>query len=326
MWVGEGGEIFGAVTIGGCVDAYVIEQAETILATQVPRLIELPLGDEEAWELGLSCAGTIEVFLEPLSAAHPQLFDLYTALKSHLDRGSSGALMTCLDGTTIGAKLLLLDNGHTLGSLGDATLEQAVCTAVLPDLAQGLSRTLSFALPHTTTRVFVEVHTPPATLIIVGASHMAMLLVQLARPIGFHTVVVDSRPRFATPERFPATDTLLVGMPSEIVKSLPLSPSTAVILVAHDYKYDLPILHHVLSSSVGYIGVLGSRRRGEGLRQFLREDGVTEEALRRIRVPIGLDLGGRSAPEIALAILAEVVAARYGGSHLPLSQQRQDRG
>ena len=155
---------------------------------------------------------------------------------------------------------------------------------------------------------------------------MAMLLVQLARPIGFHTIVVDSRPRFATLERFPATDTLLVGMPSEIVKTLPLSSSTAVILVAHDYKYDLPILHHVLSSSVGYIGVLGSRRRGEGLRQFLREDGVTEAALRRIRVPIGLDLGGRSAPEIALAILAEVVATRYGGSHLPLSQQRQDRG
>jgi xanthine dehydrogenase accessory factor len=234
--------------------------------------------------------------------------------------------MTCLDGTTIGAKLLLLDNGHTLGSLGDATLDQAVCTAMLPDLAQRISRTLSFALPHTTARVFVEVHTPPATLIIVGASHMAMVLVQLARPVGFRTVVVDSRPRFATPERFPATDTLLVGIPSEIVKTLPLSASSAVILVAHDYKYDLPILRHVLSSPVGYIGVLGSRRRGEGLLKFLREDGMPEEALRRIRVPIGLDLGGRNAPEIALAILAEVVATRYGGSHVPLSQQRQDRG
>ena len=326
MWVGEGGEIFGAVTIGGCVDAYVIEQAEVTLATQVPRLIELPLGDEEAWELGLSCAGTIEVFLEPLSAEPSQLFDLYTALKLHLDSGAAGALITCLDGTTIGAKLLLLDNGHTLGSLGDAALEQAVCTVVLPDLAQSLSRTLSFAPAHTTARVFVEVYTPPATLIIVGASHMAMSLVQLARPIGFHTIVVDSRPRFATPERFPATDTLLVGIPSEIVQTLPLSSSTAVILVAHDYKYDLPILRQVLSSSVGYIGVLGSRRRGEGLLKFLREDGVPDEALRRIRVPIGLDLGGRSAPEIALAILAEVVATRYGGSHLPLSQQRQDRG
>ena len=324
MWVGEGGDILGAVTIGGCVDAYVIEQAEAVLATQVPRLIELPLGDEDAWELGLSCAGTIEVFIEPLSAAHPQAFDLYTALQSHLDSRAAGALMTCLDGATMGAKLLLLDNGTTLGSLGDSMLDQEACKAALSHMAQGLSRTLSLALPHTTACVFVEVHTPPATLIIVGASQVAMLLVQLARPVGFHTIVVDSRPRFATPERFPATDSLLVGMPSEIVKTLPLTPVTAVILVAHDYKFDLPVLRHVLSSPVGYIGVLGSRRRGEGLLKFLREDGVPDAALGRIRVPIGLDLGGRSAPEIALAILAEVVSTRYGGSNLPLSQQRHD--
>ena len=322
MWVGEGGDILGAVTIGGCVDAYVIEQSEAVLATQVPRLIELPLGDEEAWELGLSCAGTIEVFIEPLSAAHSHAFDLYTALKSHLDRGASGALLTCLDGATLGAKFLVLDDGHTLGSLGDPALDQEVCKVALAHMAQGLSRTLSLALPHKTVRVFAEIHTPPATLIIVGASQVAMLLVQMARPIGFHTIVVDSRPRFATPERFPTTDTLLVGIPSEIVKTLPLSAGTAVILVAHDYKYDLPILRHVLSSPVGYIGVLGSRQRGEGLVKFLREDGVAEDTLRRIRVPIGLDLGGRSAPEIALAILAEVVSTRYGGSNLPLSQQR----
>jgi len=319
MWVGEGGEVLGAVTIGGCVDAHVIEQAEAVLATQVPRLIELPLGDEDAWELGLSCAGTIEVFIEPLSAAQSQSFAMYTALQSHLDRGATGALLTCLDGATMGAKLVLLDNGTTLGSLGDPGLEQAVCEAALSHLAQGLSRTLSLALPHTTARVFVEVHTPPARLIIVGANQVAMLLVQLARPVGFHTIVVDSRPRFATSERFPTTDTLLVGIPSEIVKTLPLSSLTAMILVAHDYKYDLPILRHVLSSPVGYIGVLGSRRRGEGLLKFLREEGVTEAALQRIRIPIGLDLGGRSAPEIALAILAEVVSSRYGGSNLPLS-------
>jgi xanthine dehydrogenase accessory factor len=167
--------------------------------------------------------------------------------------------------------------------------------------------------------VFIEVHAPPATLIIVGANPIAMLLVQMARSVGFQTIVVDSRPRFATPERFPDTD-IRVDIPSEIVKTVPLSASSAVILVAHDYKYDLPILRDVLLSPVGYIGVLGSRQRGEGLMTFLREDGVSEEALQRIRVPIGLDLGGRGAPEIALAILAEVVSVRYGGSSRPLSQ------
>jgi len=326
MWVGEGGDILGSVTIGGCVDAYVIEQSEAVLATQVPCLIELPLGDEDAWELGLACAGTIEVFIEPLSPAHSHLFDLYTALKAHLDHGAAGALMTCLDGATTGAKFLVLDDGHTFGSLGDPRLDQEAGKAALSHMAQGLSRTLSLALPHKTVRVFVEIHTPPATLIIVGASQVAMSLVQMARPVGFHTIVVDGRPHFSTPERFPTADRLLVGIPSEIVKALPLSSLTAVILVAHDYKYDLPILRHVLSSPVGYIGVLGSRQRGEGLVKFLREEGVAEAALQRIRVPIGLDLGGRSAPEIALAILAEVVSARYGGSNLPLSQQRQDVG
>jgi len=322
MWVGAGGEVFGSVTIGGCVDAYVIEQSEAVLAEHAPRLIELPLGDEEAWELGLSCAGTVEVFIEPLSAEQCQVFDLYATLQSYSARGGSGALLTCLDGTTMGAKLLLLDDGKALGSLGDSRLDQEVYQVALSHLEQGFSRTVSVDLPHKTVRVFVEVHTPPATLIIVGASHVAMALVQMARPAGFQTVVVDSRPRFATPERFPDTDKLLVGIPSEIVKTLPMSVVTAVILVAHDYKYDLPILRHVLRSPVGYIGVLGSRRRGEGLLKFLQEEGLPEEALQRIRVPIGLDLGGRSAPEIALAILAEVVSARYGGSHLPLSRQR----
>jgi len=319
MWVGEDGDILGAVTIGGCVDAYVIEQAEAVLAEQVPRLVDIPLGDEEAWELGLSCAGSIEVFIEPLSAVHTQPYELYTTLKSHLDTGAAGALLTCLDGAMMGAKLMLLDDGQTLGSLGDPSLDQEVCQAVLPQLSQGSSRTLSFAAPHQTVRIFVEVHTPPATLIIIGANQVAISLVQLAQPVGFHTIVVDSRPRFATPARFPTTDALLVGIPSEIVATLPLSAATAVILVAHDYKYDLPILHHLLSSPVGYIGVLGSRQRGEGLLNFLRQEGVVETALQRIRIPIGLDLGGRSAPEIALAILAEVVATRYGGSHLPLS-------
>jgi xanthine dehydrogenase accessory factor len=323
MWVGEGGDILGSVTIGGCVDAHVIEQSEAVLAEQVPRLIELPLGDEDAWELGLSCAGTIEVFIEPLRAEQAPFFDLYATLQSHIETGAAGAVITCLNGASMGAKLLLLDDGTHVSSLGDPTLDREVRSLALSHIVQGLSRTVSVGLPHDTVRVFVEVHTPPATLIIVGASHVAMVLVQMARLTGFQTIVVDSRPRFATPERFPDTDQLLVGIPSEIVKTLPLSTATAMVLVAHDYKYDLPILRHVLSSPVSYIGVLGSRQRGQGLLKFLQEEGVTEDLLQRVHVPIGLDLGGRSAPEIALAILAEVVSARYGGHHLPLSQLKQ---
>ena len=130
--------------------------------------------------------------------------------------------------------------------------------------------------------------------------------------------MIDGRPRFATRERFPGVDELLVGIPSELVRRIVLGPTTALVLVAHDYKYDLPVLRHALTSEVGYIGMLGSRRRGDAILRMLREEGLAESALARIRVPIGLDLGAKTAPEIALAILAEIVATRYGGTGRPL--------
>jgi xanthine dehydrogenase accessory factor len=138
-------------------------------------------------------------------------------------------------------------------------------------------------------------------------------------------VVVDGRPRLATRDRFPDADELVVGIPSEVTRRVPLRSSSAVVLVAHDYKYDLPVLRHVLTTPAGYVGLLGSRRRGEAILKLLREDGLDETALARIRVPIGLDLGARSAPEIALAILAEAVAARYGGTGRPLAEVKGRR-
>jgi xanthine dehydrogenase accessory factor len=148
-----------------------------------------------------------------------------------------------------------------------------------------------------------------------------MPLVTLGRTLGFRTVVVDGRPRFATRERFPDADELRIGIPSELVPQSPLTPTTALILVAHDYKYDVPVLEHALATPVGYIGLLGSTRRGAAILDLLREDGVDEAALRRVRVPIGLDLGAQSAPEIALAILAEVLAVQRGATGLPISEK-----
>jgi xanthine dehydrogenase accessory factor len=222
-----------------------------------------------------------------------------------------------MDAPGRGAKLLLLDDGRREGSLGDPALDAAAPAAAQPALAAGVSRTVSLG-PEGAAQVFVEVHAPPATLLVVGGSHVAMPLVTLAKSLGYRTVVVDGRPRFATRARFPDVDELLVGIPSELVRRIPLRPTTALVLVAHDYKYDLPVLRHALAGDVGYIGMLGSRRRGDAILRMLREEGVSEASLARIRVPIGLDLGAKTAPEIALAILAEIVAARYGGTGRPL--------
>ncbi len=327
MWVGEDGRILGSVTIGGCVDAEVMAEAEDVLAASSPRLLELSLGDEDAWEIGLTCGGTIEVFLEPVALGEDRdepggALPFYETLRGHVAGGRAGALLTRMDAPNAGAKLLLLDDGRRVGTLGDSALDTAAEREATAGFATGASRTVVLG-SEPGVRCFLEIHMPPPTLLVVGASHVAMPLVTLARTLGFRTVVVDGRPRLATGERFPDVDELVVGIPSEVTSRVVLLPSTAVVLVAHDYKYDLPVLRHVLATPAGYVGMLGSRRRGEAILKLLREEGVAEDALARIRVPIGLDLGARSAPEIALAILAEIVATRYGATGRPLVAERR---
>jgi xanthine dehydrogenase accessory factor len=320
MVVGERGDIVGSVTIGGCVDAQVIEEAENVLTTMRPRLLEMNLGDEEAWEIGLTCGGTIEVFVEPLALdrSDDTATRFYERVRAHARAGGRGAIVTRLDGDG-GGKLLLLDDGTREGSLGDAFLDDRFAAEARTALEAGTSKTLVLE----GVRAFVEVVTTPALLLVVGASHVAMPLMTLARTLGYRTAVLDGRPRFATRERFPDVDDLQIGIPSELITGYPLLPTTALVLVAHDYKYDLPVLRHALGTSVGYIGMLGSSRRGAAILKLLREEGVDEASLARVRVPIGLDLGARSAPEIALAILAEIQLVRGSGSGQPMSVKRR---
>jgi xanthine dehydrogenase accessory factor len=314
MLVGEGGAVLGSVTIGGCVDAQVIEESARVLSSQRPQLLELNLGDEEAWEIGLTCGGTIEVFVEPLSLPE------YERVRAHAARGGHGAIVSRLDHADdpAGGKLVVLDDGSVEGTLGDAFLDRRFAAEARDAMAGGHSTTLFLE----GVRAFVEVVAPPALLLVVGAGHVAMPLTTLAKVLGYRTAVLDGRPRFATRERFPDVDDLRVGIPSELIRDYALTPAAALVLVAHDYKYDLPVLRHALDTAVGYVGMLGSRRRGTTILNFLREEGVSEEQIARVRVPIGLDLGARSAPEIALAILAEIQLVRGGGTGTPLGARR----
>lgn len=306
MWVGEEGRILGSVTIGGCVDARVIAESEKALSSSQPRLLEMRLGDEDAWEIGFSCAGELDVLIEPIEVANANIIDLYRTVRASVDQGKCAVLVTRLKDSS--SKLLVLENGEISGTLGSMELDREAQSVALELLRKRASSTVALGGEP----VFFEVHGPPRTLIVFGAGHVSMPLISLAHDLGLKTILVDGRPRFATRERFPDADELLIGIPSEIAQTLAYTGSTFVVLTAHDYKYDLPVLKIVLPARPAYVGLLGSRRRGAAIKEFLKDSGMDESLLDQIHVPTGLDIGAGSAAEIALSILAETIAIKSG--------------
>lgn len=319
MWVGEGGRIVGSVTIGGCVDARVIEESEEVLATAKPKLLSIALGDEDAWELGLTCSGTIDVLIERVDlgdATHPAL-EAYDTIRAEVEqRSRHAASVQLLDGGP--ERLVVVEDGTITGTLGTDALNSAAREHAAVLMRRGRSATVELGEGASSRLAFIEVHGPPATLVVVGAGNIAVPLVSLAKHLGLRTLVIDGRSRFATRERFPDADEIIVGIPSEIVAALPLASNTFVVLVAHDYKYDIPVLREVLRGDAGYIGMLGSRRRGAAILEFLAREGATAETLARVHVPVGLNIGAETPPEIALSILAEAVATRAGRPGTPM--------
>jgi xanthine dehydrogenase accessory factor len=313
MWVDEEGNIVGSVTIGGCVDARVIEASAKALEDDAPALLTMALGDEDAWAIGMTCAGTIEVLVEPVDPAG----DVASALglaRREVEAGRPAVVVASLSGDP--RRLVVTSRGVT-GSLGDAVIDAAAAKEATSLLSSGSSGVREAG----GVRLYFERHAPPLTLIVFGATHVAMPLVSMGRVMGLRTVVVDGRDRFATRERFPDADELVVGMPSELAERMPLGRESLVVLLSHDYKYDLPVLRAVLESEAAYVGVLGSRRRGRALLDFLAGEGVSADALARVRIPVGLDIGGNTPEEIALSVLAEAVAVHHGRSGGPMRER-----
>lgn len=318
MWVDADGTIIGAVTIGGCVDARVIEESVRVLAHGRPALMELSLGDEDAWALGMTCGGSIEVLIEPVNAAEPA-DPIVAAMRYAREEVATGrrlVVVAPLDGRS--DRLVVYERGQRAGTLGDPAQDVMAAAACAAFFERGVSGTATIGRSADGGgRHYFELHAPPLTLVIFGATHVAMPLTDMARVLRLRTVVVDGRDRFATRDRFPSVDELIVGMPSEIADRLPLGARSLVVLLSHDYKYDLPVLRAVLASDAGYVGCLGSARRGAAMLEFLASEGISAEQLARVRIPIGLDIGAKSAPEIALSVLAEalaVVRGRAGGA------------
>jgi xanthine dehydrogenase accessory factor len=317
MWVAEDGSVLGSVTIGGCVDARVIERAEHVVQSGTPELLRLSLGDEDAWELGLTCGGAVEVLVqrvEPGARSDPSAV-AYEAARAAYAAGRAAIVVAHLDERR--ERLAIDEHGTRTGTLGDESLDARAVEIAMRRLATAsVSGVERLTHDHKELSLFFERLAPPETVVIVGASQVAMSLAVFVRELGMRAVVVDGRERMATRDRFPSAE-LRVGMPSEIVEELGATRRTYVVLLAHDYKYELPVLRAVLRGDAGYVGMLGSRRRGETIRAMLAEDGLTAAELSRLHSPIGLGIGAKSAAEIALAIAAEIVAVREGRDHVP---------
>lgn len=302
------GDLSGSVS-GGCVEGAVYEEGVQALREGRPRLLHFGVADETAWEVGLACGGTIEVFVEPLDPAHyRRLRDLIAA-----ERGVAVATVVRGPEAALGRRLALSD-GERWGDLAPP-LEGAAEAAAREALANGKPRLVELE----GAQVFVDVVPPPPTLVMVGGVHIAIALAQIAKALGYRTVVVDPRRAFGNPERFPHVDRLIQAWPQEAFAELQLNENTAVATLTHDPKIDDPALQIALASPAFYVGALGSAKTQARRRERLAAAGLPSEALARLRGPIGLDLGGQTPEEIAVAIMAEIVAARH--ERLPVGER-----
>lgn len=242
---------------------------------------------------------------------------LFEEIAGRLHNEQGTALATVVSGDDfIGAKLLVRPDKTTQGSLGLPELDERVIEDAERAIWSGAAHIHHYSLEVASTsrsfEVFIEGFPPPPTLIIVGAGHIAIPLTTFAKTLNYHVVVIDARSAFATRERFPHADELVVAWPDEVLAKRDLNPSTSIAVLTHDPKFDEPTLNVVLSKRVGYVGAIGSRKTSTERAERLKQQGLSEEQLQRIHGPIGLNIGGTTPEEMALAIMAEIVATRHG--------------
>lgn len=295
------GKITGSVS-GGCVEGAVFDAGVDVLKSNRPQLLHFGVADETAWEVGLACGGSIDIFVKPLDA---EFFDF---LRPVLLEGHPAVVVTVVRGPDdlVGRELLIREDGNTTGSLKDE-LDPQVITVAKETLVLGKSRRVML---NEAVEVFMEVVLPPPTLIAVGGVHITIALVSLAKTLGYHTVVVDPRSAFGNEARFPHVDQMIQSWPQDAFQRIPITRSTAIAMLTHDPKLDDPALKIALPSPAFYVGALGSKTTQAKRRQRLLEDGLTEEQLNRLHGPIGFEIGAGTPEEIAISIMAEIVAAR----------------
>ncbi len=292
--VSDQGEVAGSVT-GGCVEPAVYEEAQEVLAGGEPRLLTYGIADEEAFEVGLPCGGTVYVFVDMLDP------EILAGIRSAVAAELPVALTVPVSGSRIGGESLVTP---------DATDESEGAAEV----KRLLSRGENAIVPTSDGDVFVSSFTPRPRMYVFGAIDFASTVASVGKFLGYHVTVCDARAKFVTEERFPEADELVVEWPDEFLAKAPIDERTAICVLTHDEKFDVPILKTALGSPAGYIGAMGSRRTTEKRTARLLDEGVNEDNISRIHAPIGLKIGARTPEEVAVTIAAQIIEVFRAGT------------
>jgi xanthine dehydrogenase accessory factor len=316
MAVSGQGEAVGSVS-GGCVEGAVYELAQEVMATGRPVLQRYGVTDDDAFAVGLTCGGILDVLVEPVG---PESFPLFGGVVASIERHEAVAVATVIEGPgQIGARRVVWPD-RAAGELGLDRLDAAVEDDARGMLAQGTTGVRRYGR-HGERRldelaVFVHSFAPPPRMLVFGAIDFAAAVARVGKFLGYHVTVCDARPVFATAKRFPEADEVVVKWPHKFLTETEedVDERTVICVLTHDPKFDVPLLEVALRTRAGYVGAMGSRRTHEDRLERLREAGVTEEEIGRLRSPIGLDLGARTPEETAVSIAAELIQLRWGGS------------
>jgi xanthine dehydrogenase accessory factor len=323
--VAGGGEVLGSVS-GGCVEGAVYDLAGEVIESGQPVLQTYGVSDNDAFAVGLTCGGIIDIFVEPVNRERfPELGAIAAAVRADAPL----AVATVIDGPgKVGARRVIWPAGEpgpgateTLGS-GDR-LDQAVDDDARGMLAQGVTGVRRYGPDGERRRdelgVFVQSFAPPPRMLVFGAIDFAAAVARAGKFLGYRVTVCDARPVFATAARFPDADEVVTDWPHRYLSRITVDERTVICVLTHDPKFDVPLLEVALRTPAAYIGAMGSRRTHQDRLDRLREVGLAEDELARLRSPIGLDLGARTPEETAVAIAAELIQLRWGGSGMPLT-------
>ncbi|MFF0156812.1 XdhC family protein [Streptomyces sp. NPDC005263] len=317
------GTVIGSVS-GGCVEGAVYDLCERALHTGETVLEQFGYSDEDAFAVGLTCGGVIDILVTPVRADAPAR-PVYRAALAAAAEGEPTAVARVVRGPAelLGTALLVRADGSLQGGLGGpAALDGTVAAEAGALLEVGRTGTLDLPDgPHCPggLTLLVESSVPPPRMIVFGAIDFAAALVRAGKFLGYHVTVCDARPVFATPARFPEADDIVIDWPHRYLRGTATDARTVLCVLTHDAKFDVPLLTEALRLPVAYVGAMGSRRTHLDRNRRLREVGLTERELSRLRSPIGLDLNARTPEETALSIAAEIVATRRGGTGAPLT-------